>query len=288
MAGAPCKRHGGCARPSSRCTARATTPDSPYRNRNAITPTKGGNTTGRAMSEPSVLRPGNSSHSKRNASGTPIAAASATLAAEIQTLAHSTRHSPGRDTNAASASDDAAASCTTITIGYSTSHAAGPPGTRRPHPRGRNQGRPPGARPESPRRLAAEHVGAAHERGHEQARRVLVQLVRRGELLEPSRLEHRHPIAQIERLPLLVGDEDGRDADPLDQGPQLASCTLAQAGVQIRQRLVQEQHLRLGRGRPPPRPALLPPPPELLPAPPPAPPQTHQPEHLPHPPLHPS
>src|SRR2546430_699869 len=97
--------------------------DSPYRNRNAITPTKGGNTAGRAMSEPRVFRPGKSSHSNRNASGTPIAAASATLATEIQTLAHSTRHSPGRDTNAARASDSAA-SCTTITIGYSTSHAS--------------------------------------------------------------------------------------------------------------------------------------------------------------------
>src|SRR2546430_2919960 len=53
--------------------------DSPYRNKNAITPTKGGNTAGKAMSEPRVLRPGNSSHSNRNASGTPIAAASATL-----------------------------------------------------------------------------------------------------------------------------------------------------------------------------------------------------------------
>src|SRR6266702_1386748 len=106
MAAAPCKRHGGWARPSSRCTARATNPDSPYRNKNAITPTKGGNTAGKAMNEPRVLRPGNSSHSNRNASGTPIAAASATLATEIQTLAHSTRHSPGRETNAASASGE--------------------------------------------------------------------------------------------------------------------------------------------------------------------------------------
>ncbi len=75
------------------------------------------------MSEPRVFRPGKSSHSNRNASGTPIAAASTTLTTEIQTLAHSTRHSPGRDTNAASASP-AAASYTTMTIGYSTNHAS--------------------------------------------------------------------------------------------------------------------------------------------------------------------
>src|SRR5207249_9771777 len=72
------------------------------------------------MTEPRVFRPGNSSHSNKKASGTPIAAASATLATEIQTLAHSTRHSPGRETNAASASGSAA-SCTTIRIGYSRS-----------------------------------------------------------------------------------------------------------------------------------------------------------------------
>jgi hypothetical protein len=74
------------------------------------------------MSDPRVLRPGNSSHSNRNASGTPIAAASATLASEIQTLAHSARHSPGREANAASASGRAAWA-TTTRIGYNTSHA---------------------------------------------------------------------------------------------------------------------------------------------------------------------
>src|SRR5436309_9948023 len=75
------------------------------------------------MTEPTALRQGNSSDSTRDASGTPIAAASATLATEIQTLAHSTRHSPGRETNAASASGSAA-SRTTIRIGYSTSHTS--------------------------------------------------------------------------------------------------------------------------------------------------------------------
>src|SRR5436853_245030 len=75
MAPAPCSRHGGSARPRSCCTARATNPDSPYRKRKAITPTNGGSTAGRAISEPRVLRPVNSSHSNRNASGMPLAAA---------------------------------------------------------------------------------------------------------------------------------------------------------------------------------------------------------------------
>src|SRR6266576_325031 len=83
--------------------ARAKNPDSPYRNKNAITPTSGGNTTGSAISAPSVFRPGKSNHSNRNASGMPITAARTTLTSEIQTLAHSAAHSPGRVTNARSA-----------------------------------------------------------------------------------------------------------------------------------------------------------------------------------------
>src|SRR2546426_7760166 len=75
IAPAPCRRHGGCGRPNTRWIARATNPDSPYRNRKAITPTNGGSTAGRAMTEPRVFRPGNSSHSNKKASGTPIAAA---------------------------------------------------------------------------------------------------------------------------------------------------------------------------------------------------------------------
>src|SRR5256884_8011862 len=83
MARAPGGRQGGPRSPKRACTARATNPDSPYRKRKASTPTKGGSTAGSAISEPRALRPGNSSHSNRNASGTPIAAASATLASEI-------------------------------------------------------------------------------------------------------------------------------------------------------------------------------------------------------------
>jgi len=98
--------------PRSRCIARATNPDSPYRKRKAITPTNGGSTAGSAISDPSVLRPGNSSHSNRNASGIPIAAASATLASEIHTLAHNACHSPGRRANAPMASPRAASTPT--------------------------------------------------------------------------------------------------------------------------------------------------------------------------------
>ncbi len=111
---------------------------------------------------------------------------------------------------------------------------------------------------------------------------MLVQLVGRVELLESPGLEHRHPVAQIERLLLLVGDEDGRDPDPLDERPQLAPGALAQRRVQVGQRLVQEQHSRLPSERAREGHALLLPPRELLHAPPLEPLEAHQPEDLRH------
>src|SRR2546429_9897747 len=102
---------------------------------------------------------------------------------------------------------------------------------------------------------------------------MLVQLVGGGELLEPTGMKHRHPVAQIERLLLLVRDEHGRDPDPFDERPQLAPRALPQARVQVRERLLPKQHPRLPRPRARPPPAPLPPPPQLPHAPPrPAPP----------------
>jgi hypothetical protein len=68
-------------------------PDSPYRNRNAITPTSGGSRTGSDTSAPSTRRPGKSRRANRNASGTPTRAEKSTLAIEIQTLFQSARNS---------------------------------------------------------------------------------------------------------------------------------------------------------------------------------------------------
>src|SRR2546429_6264109 len=104
---------------------------------------------------------------------------------------------------------------------------------------------------------------------------MFVQLVGGGELLEPTGMKHRHPVAQIERLLLLVGDEHGRDPDPFDERPQLAPRALPQARVQVRERLLQKQHPRLRGPGPRPRPPPLLPPPKLPPPPPPRAPRTH-------------
>src|SRR2546422_10937115 len=55
---------------------------------------------------------------------------------------------------------------------------------------------------------------------------------------------------QIEGLFLLVRHEQGRNPDPLDQRAQLAPRALPQRRIEVRERLVEQQHARLGRERP--------------------------------------
>ena len=59
-------------------------------------------------------------------------------------------------------------------------------------------------------------------------------------------MEHRDPVAEVEGLLLLVGDEHGGDAHPPDRRPELAAGALAQGGIEVRERLVEQQHARLG------------------------------------------
>src|SRR4029077_2498491 len=152
-----------------------------------------------------------------------------------------------------------------------------PPPPRPPRPREREPLRPDDEHlavlhsapsPERPCRRASQDVGPAYEGGHEQARGPLVQLLRGAELLQATGLEDGHPVAQIERLLLLVRDEDARDADALDQRPELAPGPLAQRGVEVRERLVEQEHSRLGRKRSRQSHALLLPARQLLYAPP--------------------
>ena len=79
---------------------------------------------------------------------------------------------------------------------------------------------------------------------------VFVELPRGGELLEDPALEHRDPVAQRHRLGLVVGDVDRGDAEPLlqprDLGPHLAT----QLGVEVGQRLVEEERLGVPDDRP--------------------------------------
>ena len=59
------------------------------------------------------------------------------------------------------------------------------------------------------------------------------------------------------RLGLVVGDEDGRDAELLLQPLQLGTGVDAQLGVKVRQRLVHQEDARVAHDRPAQRDTLL-------------------------------
>ena len=74
---------------------------------------------------------------------------------------------------------------------------------------------------------------------------MVVQLLRGADLLDDAVLHHRDAVADGVGLLLVVGDEDGGQAQLALKAQQLLAHLHAQLGVQVRQRLVQQQHLRL-------------------------------------------
>ena len=55
-------------------------------------------------------------------------------------------------------------------------------------------------------------------------------------LADPPVDHHRHPVAEGERLDPVVGDDDGRDAEPQEEGAQLPAELLAGRRVERRER----------------------------------------------------
>jgi hypothetical protein len=100
-------------------------------------------------------------------------------------------------------------------------------------------------------RLQQVHRRRPDERGHEQVGRLAVEHLRRGDLLEPPVPHDRHPVAHRHGLDLVVGDVDGRGLEVAlelgDLGPHLHP----QLGVEVRQRLVHEEHGGIPHDRPP-------------------------------------
>ncbi len=94
------------------------------------------------------------------------------------------------------------------------------------------------------RGVGVDQVRDAEEVGHEQRRRLLVDLARRSRLLDVAAAHHGDPVAHRQRLLLVVRDEDERDPELGLQGLQLDLQVLAQARVERAERLVEEQHLR--------------------------------------------
>ena len=91
------------------------------------------------------------------------------------------------------------------------------------------------------------HRRAADERGDEAVRRPAVEPVRIGDLLQLAGAQHGDPVAERERLDLVVRDVEHRPADALVQRLQLGARRRPQLRVEVRERLVQEEHVRPAR-----------------------------------------
>ena len=92
--------------------------------------------------------------------------------------------------------------------------------------------------------VALEHVRDADEAGDELGRRALVDLGGRADLDDPALVEDRQAVAHRQRLLLVVGDVDERDADLALDALELDLHLLAQLEVQRAERLVEQQHAR--------------------------------------------
>ena len=85
----------------------------------------------------------------------------------------------------------------------------------------------------------------------------LVDRLRRAFLDDPAGIHHHHAVGQDHRLALVVRDEDRRDADPRLDLLQLEAHLVAPPGVEIGERLVEQQHIGIADQRPRQRDALL-------------------------------
>ena len=102
----------------------------------------------------------------------------------------------------------------------------------------------PGPAHECLGRGAVEDVGGADEVGDEAVGRILVDVAGLADLLDAPVVEHRQPVAQRQRLVLVVGDDDERDADLALNRLELDLHLLAQLEVERAERLVEQQHAR--------------------------------------------
>ena len=93
------------------------------------------------------------------------------------------------------------------------------------------------------------HRRAADEACDERVRGLLVDGIGIADLLEDAVAHRRDPVAHRHRLDLVVRDVDGRRADLALQAADLGSRLRAQLRVEVRERLVHEEDLRLAHER---------------------------------------
>src|SRR5487761_350711 len=120
------------------------------------------------------------------------------------------------------------------------------PRRRGPDPRGKGNDRAGQGRAALGQRRGQQvHRRGADEAGHELVHRVVVQLTRRGTLLEVAAAEHRHPVPHGHGFYLVMRHVDRGDAEAALQLGDLAAGLHAQLGVEVGQRLVHQEDLGL-------------------------------------------
>lgn len=90
-----------------------------------------------------------------------------------------------------------------------------------------------------------ENIGTSDEGGHEQIGRMAVNLPRGADLLDHSRPHDGNPVGDGHRLLLVMGHINGGDAHlPLNAFDGVAHIH-PQLGIQVGQRLIHQQHVRV-------------------------------------------
>jgi len=106
-------------------------------------------------------------------------------------------------------------------------------------------------------RAAMKQVDVAEEVVDEGRRGMMVQFLWSAGLLDASGVEHDYPVGELERLLLVVSDEESGRADLELDAPDLVPEPRPDLGVEGGERFVEEQHLGLDRQRPGQRDPLL-------------------------------
>src|SRR5688500_3929423 len=95
------------------------------------------------------------------------------------------------------------------------------------------------------------HGGSPQEPGHEQVGRPVVDVERRADLLHPSLVHHHDPVAKAHRLDLIVGDVHRGGAEAAAQRGDLPAHLDPELGVEVGERLVEQEDLGMPDDRPP-------------------------------------
>ena len=95
------------------------------------------------------------------------------------------------------------------------------------------------------RHVGKVHPRAADEAGHEAAVGRVIKLLRRADLLDDAVVEHDDPIGERHRFSLIMRHIDHGGADIGVELGDLDPHLHAQVGIEIGQRLVEQEHVRL-------------------------------------------